>query len=510
MTMKASMPPSTPLLRAADLRRIESAAADQPLMQRAGRAAAELASAICRDRGSAILILAGPGNNGGDAFAAAHLLRQNFFAVQVVFLGDSKDLPLDASEAFECFSQGNGTFVRSIPENTDWSLIIDGLFGIGLQREIAEPYASLIRQANALTGRGRCPLLALDCPSGLDADTGKLRGASIRATHTLTFIAGKPGLFTANGPDHCGEVFVARLDLAATTLPKDHGHRIGTDLFSGQLKARPNNSHKGSNGSAGILGGSSGMIGAALLAARAALRLGSGRVLVGLLDAQGPTLDPWQPELMLRRPKHLLDGELSVLACGPGMGAAPDALALLSQACSLDIPLVLDADALNLIAANKALQQTLLARHAPTLMTPHPAEAARLLGGDTATIQSDRVTAALKIAARYNALVALKGCGTVVAAPDGRWFINTTGNPGLATAGSGDVLTGFVTALLSQGWPALEALLAAVHVHGAAAEQLTRSGQGPIGLSAGELIDSARYCLNQWVAVGHGVPTSPP
>ncbi|MEI7611998.1 MAG: NAD(P)H-hydrate dehydratase [Betaproteobacteria bacterium] len=493
------MTTSTPLYRAADLRRIESAAADQPLMQRAGRAAAELASEICDDRGTAILILAGPGNNGGDAFEAAHCLRQRFFDVQMVFLGDSKDLPLDAAEAFERFTQGNGEFITAIPQNIHCSLIIDGLFGIGLKREITEPYASLIRQANALALRDACPLLALDCPSGLDADTGKLRGASIRASHTLTFIGGKPGLFTADGPDHCGDVLVAPLELDQGALPSEHGKTIATDLFSGQLKPRPNNSHKGNNGSAGILGGASGMVGAALLAARAALRLGSGRVYLGLLDENAPRLDPLQPELMLRKPEQLLGSELTVLACGPGMGDGPEALSLLTKACALSLPLVLDADALNLVAAEKTLHKTLLTRHEPTLMTPHPAEAARLLGCDTATIQSDRLTAALEIAVRFNAWVALKGCGTVVTTPDGRWFINTTGNPALATAGSGDVLTGFVTALLSQGWPALEALLAAVHLHGVSANHLTARGEGPIGLTAGELINSARYCFNQWI-----------
>ncbi len=489
------------LYRAADLRRIEATASDQPLMQRAGRAAADLATAICRDRGAAILVLAGPGNNGGDAFVAARLLRERFFDTRVVYVGQSKDLPTDAAEAYQRFATAGGTTVPAIPDGPRWSLIIDGLFGIGLKREISDPYAGLIRRANALATRDDCPLLALDCPSGLDADTGKLHGATIRASHTISFIGGKPGLFTADGPDHCGVVSIARLDLDPKTLAEASGHTIGLDLFGEQLKPRPRNSHKGNHGNAGILGGARSMVCAALLAARTALRLGSGRVYVGLLDKHAPALDMVQPELMLRTPGKLLSTDLTALACGPGMGTSDEARVLLECACRLDVPLVLDADALNLVAKKGELHVALTTRTAPTLLTPHPAEAARLLDVDVATIQTDRLAAALELATRYNAFVALKGCGTVVALPDGAWFINTSGNPALATAGSGDVLTGIISALLAQGWPPREALLAAVHLHGAAADLLVAQGYGPVGLTAGELIDSARYNLNQWISI---------
>lgn len=488
------------LLLATDLRHIEAAVADQPLMQRAGCAAADLAAAICADRGASILVLAGPGNNGGDAFEAARLLRERFFDPRVVFIEPAHDLPMDAAEAYRRFAETGGITLTAIPQVSRWSLIVDGLFGIGLRREVAEPYAGLIRNANALAARDGCPLLALDCPSGLDADSGKLRGATIRASHTITFIGGKPGLYTADGPDHCGEITIARLGLDAESITKAAGHTIALEHFAKQLKPRPRNSHKGHHGNAGILGGAHGMVGAALLAARATLRLGSGRVYVGLLDEHAPALDIQQPELMLRRAQDLLALNLTSLACGPGMGDSHGASVLLESACALAVPLVLDADALNLVAKEDDLHVAIATRTAPTLLTPHPAEAARLLGCDAATIQADRLTAALKLAVRYKAFVALKGCGTVVASPKGIWFINTNGNPGLATAGSGDVLTGFVTALLAQGWPPLEALLGAVHLHGGAADRLVAQGCGPVGLAAGELIDSARYCLNQWIS----------
>jgi hydroxyethylthiazole kinase-like uncharacterized protein yjeF len=207
---------------------------------------------------------------------------------------------------------------------------------------------------------------------------------------------------------------------------------------------------------------------------------------------------------MRRRPEALLAAGLDALACGPGLGVGESALALLERACALDIPLLLDADALNLLAGAPRLQQAVLAREAPTLLTPHPAEAARLLGGDTGDVQADRAAAALRLAERHRATVVLKGCGSIVATHDGRWFVNTTGNPGLATAGTGDVLSGFAVALLAQGWPALDALLAAVHVHGAAADERVAAGIGPLGLTAGELIDSARACFNRWIAARAG------
>ena len=502
-----------PLYRAADLRVIESAASDLPLMQRAGLAAARLAISLCHDRSGEVLILAGPGNNGGDAFETARHLLEHFYTVSVIFVGDTGHLPNDALAAYRRFLDAGGVTLKDIPAKDRWSLIIDGLFGIGLQREIVARPAELVTAANALARRDRCPLLALDCPSGLDADTGQLRGPTIRASHTITFIADKPGLYTGDGPDYCGAVSVASLALDATIMswPQNPapGQIVNTALFSRQLRPRPKNSHKGSHGSAGLLGGTSGMLGAAFLAGRAALKLGSGRVYLGLLDPTAPPFDPLQPELMLRRPDALLSTPLTALACGPGMGSSHEAIVLIERACALKLPLVLDADALNLLAVEGDLQLALALRHsfsAPVLLTPHPAEAARLLDTDTARVQADRIAAALELAAHYHALIALKGCGTVVATPDGQWFVNTTGNPGLATAGTGDVLTGIVTALLAQGWPGLEALLAAVHLHGAAADALVSEGCGPLGLSAGELIDSARSCLNRWVATADDSP----
>ncbi|MFN3885277.1 MAG: NAD(P)H-hydrate dehydratase, partial [Rhodocyclaceae bacterium] len=220
------------------------------------------------------------------------------------------------------------------------------------------------------------------------------------------------------------------------------------------------------------------------------------------------SVDVAQPELMLREPHEALQ-QASVIAIGPGLGQSKQAGELLERALFLDLPRIVDADGLNLLAqAPQLLRQgaappapifARIASRAPLILTPHPAEAARLLGCLPGAIQADRLAAALELACRFNAYVVLKGCGTIIATPDGHWFINTSGNPGLASAGTGDVLTGMVAALLAQHWPPLEALLAAVHLHGAAAEACAAEGRGPVGLAAGELIDAARRILNRWI-----------
>ena len=490
------------LYRSASLRRIESAHAKEPLMQRAGAAAAAWAAELAIQRERPVLVLAGPGNNGGDAFEAARLLRERFFETCVVFKGDAERLPPDAAAARRRFVEAGGSTIESVPEERRWSLIIDGLFGIGLARAPAGHYANWITIANDAAARDSCPLLALDCPSGLDADTGRAFSPCIQASHTLTFIAAKPGLLTADGPDLCGELRVASLDLPPASEIAADGHQLSLADFSSHLLPRRLNSHKGSFGSAGILGGAPSMVGAAFLTGRAALKLGAGRVYLGLLDPNPPACDLQQPELMLRRSTALLQADLTALACGPGLGISLEAISLLDASIASELPLLLDADALNLVASEGNLRVALASRGNPAILTPHPAEAARLLECSTPEVQADRIAAAQEIAERYHCHVALKGCGTVLVAVDGRFWVNSTGNPGMATAGMGDVLSGLIVALLAQGWPAVSALLAGVHLHGAAADRLVAEGVGPIGLTAGEAIDAARRVFNEWVGTG--------
>ncbi|MDR2187191.1 MAG: NAD(P)H-hydrate dehydratase [Azonexus sp.] len=480
------------------LRTLEGRHASGELMQRAGLAAAAWAGELASGNGP-ILVVAGPGNNGGDALVAARLLRQRFFDVTVVFAGEASRLPVDAAQAWRDFTAAGGSAVDDIPASGRWSLVIDGLFGIGLARPPDGRHAALIAAINDLAAKG-CPVLALDCPSGLDAERGTVLGSAVRASQTLTFIAGKPGLLTADGPDHCGQIRLDRLNLdPPAELPPD-GRRVSLAAFAEYLAPRRCNTHKGSFGSVGVIGGAPTMVGAVFLAARAALKLGAGLVYAAPLDTQARSFDPRQPELLLRRPRALLQSPLTALACGPGLGISLEASELMETALTLDLPLLLDADALNLIASEKNLQQTLAERQTPAILTPHPAEAGRLLEVSTAEIQADRLDAAREIASRYQSHVALKGCGTVITACSGEWWINTSGNPGMATAGMGDVLSGLTLALLGQGWPAIPALLAGVHLHGAAADRLAANGIGPVGLTASEVIDAARALFNEWLA----------
>ncbi|HJW57021.1 MAG TPA: NAD(P)H-hydrate dehydratase [Burkholderiaceae bacterium] len=492
------------LYTVSEIRQIEQAAlATLPpgtLMQRAGQAAAHAALTLLshQHQDGKVLILAGPGNNGGDALEAAHCLLQAGLSIYIVLHADATALPADAHAAFQhvknsaaCFL-GQSDLLNSASD--DWQLVIDGLFGIGLARPISDAIRTTIEQVNGFA----CPVLAIDVPSGLDADTGNIvgpNGIAVRATHTITFIADKPGLHTCHGRDYAGDVTVTDLHIEYRHFLRPNAFLNDVELFEDRLHRRLHNSHKGSYGDTVVTGGARGMSGAPILAARAAAKCGAGRVFAAFVD-EAPAYDSGQPELMCR-----LASEINLPAAtrviGPGLGTTDTAIDLLAKALEADAPLVLDADALNLIAANSSMQQKLLQRKCSALITPHPLEAARLLGVSSTAVQADRLAAARMLSSRYQVITILKGSGTVIAHPDGRAVINTTGNPALATAGAGDVLAGICGALLAQDYPLWEAALAAVWLHGYAADELVRHGIGPIGLTAGELIPAVRTALNQ-------------
>lgn len=473
------------------------------LMQRAGKAAAGLAleMQIDSDKTKPFLILAGPGNNGGDALEAASLLAKNGCEVVILLTDDPATLPSDAQQAYAHAATAGSVFINlqqidSIAQ-TGWALIIDGLFGIGLTRPITGNIQQLIAAVNAT----QTPVLALDVPSGLNADTGTVigdaSGIAIRATRTLTFIGDKPGLHTCDGRDYAGHISIDVLDISPDLFPPPAMALSGIATFSHALRTRQHNSHKGSYGDVVVLGGSQGMSGAAILSARTAAKCGAGRVFIASI-AGDMTHDSLQPELMCRIAAEM-DFAGPTIVAGPGMGTSREANGLLVKAIAAKTPLVLDADALNLVAEETALQQKILSHRAPLILTPHPLEAARLLGITTARIQADRIAAARKLAAMFNATIVLKGSGSIVAAPNGNIAINPTGNPALATAGSGDVLSGVCGALLAQQWPGWEAALAAVWLHGAAADELVARGIGPVGLTASELIPEIRSLLNRLI-----------
>jgi hydroxyethylthiazole kinase-like uncharacterized protein yjeF len=477
---------TAPLYRTADLRRIEAAAAGAvpPLMERAGTAAAALSVRIAPETAKDVLVLAGPGDNGGDARIVAQRLRERFFRVAV------------ASRLDE------------IPDRPSWGLVVDGLFGIGLARPVEGDYARMVEYAN----RQRCPVLALDVPSGIGADTGMLHGAAVHATHTITFITMKPGLLMLAGPDHAGEITVESLGLDAAATVRPSAWIAEPALFPSVLRPRPRHFHKGMAGTLGVLGGAPGMTGAALLAGRAALRLGAGRVRVGFLADDYPAVDLGAAELMLAHADEVLGMDVDALVAGPGLGTSEAAQTLVGAALASEMPCVLDADGLNLLAQSDDLRSACGRRKAETILTPHPAEAGRLLGRATQDVQADRIAAAQEIARRYNAHVVLKGNGSVIVARDGHWFINTSGNPGLSSAGTGDVLAGILGALLAQRYSGESSAVLGTHLHGCAADALVAAGAGPVGLTAGELIDAARRTWNRWLAdrpAGAQAPDAP-
>jgi hydroxyethylthiazole kinase-like uncharacterized protein yjeF len=455
-----------PLFAATDIQTLDrqwaAAHPTESLMEKAGATAAEFAGTLATESGDPVLILAGPGNNGGDALVAARLLAaQAQRVVVVVSRADPARLPPDAARAWAAWREAGGAILPDLPAASRFSLLIDGLFGVGLKRDIGGDDARWIAAANALA----CPRLALDVPSGLDSDSGRVRGCALRADHTLTFLALKPGLFTGDGLDYAGRVHLATLGVEIAAPQPAAGHALTQLEARHRLPARPRNSHKGQFGHLGIVCGARGMVGAGLIAGRAALRHGAGRVTLGVLDER-LVVDYGEPRLMFDTPEKLAQVPLDVLAIGPGLGQSVRARALLETALAAPCPLVLDADALNLLAGDATLARLAAGRNAPTLLTPHPGEAARLLGLRSADVQADRIEAARGLGLRYGAHVALKGAGTVVAHPDGRYVINTTGGPWLAQAGSGDRLTGIVAALLAQGMAPDDALEAAVWVHG--------------------------------------------
>ena len=485
-----------PIFRVPDLRRLEARAQGQPLMERAGSAAADVARTMIGDRSGSVLVLAGPGNNGGDAFVVARRLRESFFDVAVVFAGDAAKLPPDAANAYRAFIDGGGATVGDVPARWRGALVVDGLFGIGLTRPLSEVYAGQVRYANA----SGIPILSLDIPSGIDADTGVAHGLAICAQATATFIAQKPGLLTGDGVDHCGTVSVHSLGLEAESEAHATGRRLDWQPLAADLPAvlgrSSRNVHKGTFGTLAILGGTDGMVGAPLLGGRAALHAGAGKVRIGLAARHPPAIDWGQPELMLSSVDAALAAGADAIVCGPGLGTSSEAAALVARVTEEHVPLVLDADALNAIAADARLAAAVAKRDAPTIATPHPSEAARLLGSSTAAIQADRLAAAQTLCEKLHATVVLKGAGSVLAHRDGTWDINASGNPGLASAGTGDVLAGFVGAFLSQGIEAKTSLRLAVCLHGSAADRCVEQGRGPLGLTASELAPAARELLN--------------
>jgi len=485
------------LYTVAQVRRIDQrviaqqSVAGYTLMQHAAAAA----FALLRKRWPAarhIVVLCGSGNNGGDGYLLALLAQQAGLQVDVLALGAPQSTS-DAARACAAFRDVGGTII-SILEKTllpPADVYVDALFGTGLTRPPRGIAAALIAQLNASDR----PVLSLDIPSGVNADTGGAEGVAVQADVTLSFIAHKRGLFTGDALDYRGELLLDTLGASATAYANETADACLLDMheLDKWLAPRKKNVHKGSFGHVLAIGGDRGMAGAIRLTAEAALRCGAGLVSVATRGAHVPALNAARPELMAQgiedaqALEHLLP-RISTLALGPGLGQRAWGHALWHTALDAGKSAVVDADALNMLALQPRQFST------PTVLTPHPTEAARLLECTTEEIQSDRFSAARKLAKKFNAVIVLKGAGSLICAPDGQVRVCPWGNPGMAVAGMGDVLTGVIAALLAQGIPAWPAAQLGVALHALAGDAAAKQGQR--GLVASDLFSHLRLLAN--------------
>lgn len=463
------------------------------LMQRAGRAAFRELLRRWPEPGH-LHVFCGTGNNGGDGFVIAALARQRGLPVNVWQVGAPDRIGGDALAARR-FAEREGVaiaaFAGAVPET---GVIVDALLGTGLNDAVRPPFSDAIGAINA----SGLPVLAADIPSGLSSDSGRILGCAVRAAVTVSFIGLKQGLFTGSGPDCCGEVVYADLDVPAELFGRVEPASTRLDraaLTRTLLPPRPRSAHKGLFGHALVIGGDHGMAGAAAMACEAALRVGAGLVSCATRAEHVPILVGRHPEVMahsVRSGQELepLLARASVVVIGPGLGRAAWGQQLLQRALHSGLPAVVDADALNLLAQGDAAPP----EHERWVLTPHPGEAARLLGCDSALIQEDRFRAAAELRRRYGGAVVLKGAGTLVCDAHGIGICNA-GNPGMASGGMGDVLSGVLGGLLAQRLDVAQAARLGVCLHAAAAD-LAAAQAGERGLVATDLMPHLRRLVN--------------
>ncbi|RFF32878.1 NAD(P)H-hydrate dehydratase [Wenzhouxiangella sediminis] len=484
--------PIVPLYRAESVRELDRRAIEvhgidgYDLMRRAGRRAFE----ILRGRwpeARAVTICCGGGNNGGDGYVVARLAKEAGLSVQLIAMKAPDELASTAAQAARDWLALGGT-VENPDERLRGDVIVDALLGTGLDRPVRDDYARLIDHIND----ERRPVLAVDVPSGLNADTGMPQGRCVRAEATVTFIGRKRGLHTGQAGRWCGAVLFDSLE----TPPAIHegmaadAMLLDASQLSGWLPPRPADTHKGDLGRLLVVGGNHGMAGAPVLAGRAALRTGSGLVTLAT-RAQNALLAPSiQPELMSHGVETLeafepLVERADILALGPGLGQDDWARALFKRAVESEHPIVVDADGLNLLAGEPT-------RRGNWILTPHPGEAARLLDTGVAEVQADRFAAVSALAERFEAVVVLKGHGSLVAGPGSGVAVCPHGNPAMASAGMGDALTGIVASLMGQGLGPFDAACAGVLVHALAGDRAARERRQVL---AGDLIEALARVL---------------
>lgn len=486
-------------MAAADHAAIAAGTSGLVLMERAGKAVADAVSRRGRP-GEAVLVACGPGNNGGDGFVAARLLRERGFAVTLALSGEPAALKGDARAMAEAWTGAVLPLSAARPEQA--SIIVDALLGAGLDRPLSGELAALVARINAAHGT----VIAVDVPSGLSGRTGRADGPVIEADETVTFFRLKPGHLLHPGRALCGVTTLADIGISpavafAEGAVRPTRFRNAPGLW---LKAWPrhaSDTHKYRRGAALVVAGGLAGVGAPRLSARAALRIGAGLVTIACRAEALAAHAARGPDALMQRPithpKDLValleDGRLGAVLAGPALGLDETARAAVAAVLSASPPAVLDADALTLLAAHGSdLGAALRGRSAPSVLTPHEGEFGRLFGGSGAIMdEPSKLERARLAAGASGAVILLKGPDTVIADPSGRAAINETGGPMLATAGSGDVLAGLVTGLLAQGMPAFEAACAAVWIHGRAAERL-----GP-GLIADDLPEAILPILKE-------------
>ncbi len=461
-------------------------------MERASEAVArECARAIASRplRGERVVVLCGPGNNGGDGFGAARLLRRSRVVgeVEVLLLGPRDRVAGDAATMLSRLEAEGGEVVAvdgpaGLEPLRGATLVVDALFGTGLSRPLDE--GSLQALAVGLVSSRRAFVVAVDVPSGLDAGSGSCGRPHVRADVTVTFGFPKIVHLSSSGAASCGRVVVADIGLGPDGGDGEGPEAVTAADVAPLFPRRSPLAHKGTFGTLGILGGASGMAGAAALAARAAFRCGAGKVVVVADEASREAIHGLVAEATTAA--RLPAAGLSALAVGPGLGTESAAMALVESALSSGVPAVFDADALNLLSGRP---EALRGRGHPTVLTPHPGEASRLLGIPASAVVEDVEGSARRLAERSGAIVVLKGCRSVVAAPGGRTARVLAGNPGMASGGTGDVLTGVVGALLARGFSAWDAACAGAYLHGLAGD-LASERLGEEALTASDVAET--------------------
>ena len=460
------------------------------LMERAGDAAYQL---MCTKWPEAkhILVLCGPGNNGGDGYIVADLAQADNFPVKLRQVGDHTKLTGDARLAAErCIASGLHPLPLSNENLDDCDVIVDALLGTGLDREVTGQWQEIIKAINC----SNTPVLSLDIPSGLNADTGNIMGCAVKADATITFIGLKQGLFTGQGVEYSGDIHFNKLNVPDEVLTKVNSmtEQITLDDLQSVLKPRSKSSHKGDFGHVIVIGGDKGFAGAARLCAEAAARTGAGLVSLATRDVHAALISMAVPEIMAHSIENSIDikpllEKASVVAIGPGLGQSKWGASLFSKILESKLPLVVDADALNILAREPVSSDR-------WVLTPHPGEAARLLNCDTREIQSDRISAAREIQKKFGGVAVLKGSGTVIVDGEGNVSICSAGNPGMASGGMGDVLTGVIAGLSAQGLCAGDAARLGVCLHAAAADNAAVEGER--GMLASDLMPWIRKLVN--------------